>query len=98
MSSKKIPVVFTKRVEDRDSSGKKVVIAANTETELTAAQFKKLENCVRRLDVKKPAQAGPAPVIPPVTGDSEGGDEGEGDEGGEGGEGGDASGGNQPPV
>jgi hypothetical protein len=43
MSSKKIPVVFTKRVEDRDASGKKVVISAGTETELTTAQFKKLE-------------------------------------------------------
>jgi hypothetical protein len=87
MSSKKIPVVFTKRVEDRDASGKKVVISAGTETELTTAQFKKLESSVRRIDQKKPAQAGAAPVIPPVTGDNEGDDDEGGDGDGEGSEG-----------
>lgn len=48
MAAKKTKVVFIKRVEDRDkSTGEKTIIKAGTKTEMTAAELKKYESCVR---------------------------------------------------
>lgn len=90
MSSKKVKVVYIKRVEDRDKQGRKTVIEAGTKAEMTAAQAKKAQHVVRVLKEDEPASQ-PAKVSgqPPAVGgdgDETGDDDGTG-EGGEGGEG-----------
>ncbi|SFM71419.1 hypothetical protein [Marinobacter pelagius] len=84
MSSKKVKVVYIKRVEDRDKQGRKTVIEAGTKAEMTPPQAKKAQHVVRVLKEDQPASQ-PAKVSgqpPAVGGDGDG--TGDGDEGGEG--------------
>lgn len=89
MAAKKTPVVFIKRVEDRDkSTGKKIVIKAGSRAELTNAELKKLKDCVRPLEDldsgKRPVLA--APTQPPAGGTGDDDDDDEEDEGAGGGD------------
>lgn len=86
MAAKKTKVVFIKRVEDRDKDGEKVVIKAGTRGELTVAEFKKYERCVRKIEdegaeSQRPVLASGA--APDASGgasdDDESGDEASGD-------------------
>lgn len=62
MAAKKTKVVFIKRVEDRDKNTRqKTVIKAGTKTELTAAELKTYESCVRV--IKDDGEVGERPVL-----------------------------------
>ncbi len=62
MAAKKTKVVFIKRVEDRDkSTGEKIVIKAGTKGEMTAAELKQYESCVRV--IKDDGELGERPVL-----------------------------------
>jgi hypothetical protein len=62
MAAKKTKVVFIKRVEDRDkTTGQKTVIKAGTKTEMTAAELKKYQSCVRVIE--EDGKEGERPVL-----------------------------------
>jgi len=48
--------ITTARIEERDKDGKKSVIPANKELQLTAAQAKKYGKAVRELKVEAPEE------------------------------------------
>lgn len=88
MAAKKTPVVFIKRVEDRDkNTGQKIVIRAGSRAELTNAELKKLKDCVRPLEDldggKRPVLA--TPTQPPAGGTGDDDDDDDDDDTGNGG-------------